>query len=53
MIAATGIKKGMAIELEGQLYTIIDFRHIKMGRGTTAPLSVIGTRNGSYAERAG
>jgi elongation factor P len=34
MIAATDIKKGMAIELDGQLYTIIDFQHIKMGRGS-------------------
>jgi len=34
MIAATDIKKGMAIDLDGQLYTIIDFQHIKMGRGS-------------------
>jgi elongation factor P len=34
MIAATDIKKGMVIELEGQLYTILDFQHIKMGRGS-------------------
>jgi elongation factor P len=34
MIAATDIKKGMVIELEGQLYTTLDFQHIKMGRGS-------------------
>lgn len=34
MIAATDIKKGVAIELEGKLYAIIDFQHIKMGRGS-------------------
>src|SRR4030042_835282 len=34
MIAATDIKKGMAIELDGQLYTVIDVQHIKMGRGS-------------------
>ena len=34
MIAATDLKKGMVIELEGQLYSIIDFQHIKMGRGS-------------------
>lgn len=34
MIAATDIKKGMTIELEGKLYSIIDFQHIKMGRGS-------------------
>ena len=34
MIAATDIKKGMVIELEGQLYSILDFQHIKVGRGS-------------------
>jgi len=34
MIAATDLKKGMVIELEGQLYAILDFQHIKMGRGS-------------------
>ena len=34
MIAATDLKKGMVIELEGQLYSILDFQHIKMGRGS-------------------
>ena len=34
MITATDLKKGMVIELEGQLYTILDFQHIKMGRGS-------------------
>jgi elongation factor P len=34
MIAATDLKKGMAIELDGQLYAILDFQHIKMGRGS-------------------
>jgi elongation factor P len=28
------IKKGIMIELEGQLYQIVDFQHIKMGRGS-------------------
>lgn len=34
MIAVTDLKKGMAIELDGKLYSIIDFQHIKMGRGS-------------------
>jgi elongation factor P len=34
MIAATDLKKGMVIELDGQLYAILDFQHIKMGRGS-------------------
>jgi len=34
MIAATDLKKGMVIELDRQLYAILDFQHIKMGRGS-------------------
>jgi elongation factor P len=34
MIAVTDLKKGMVIEVDGQLYTILDFQHIKMGRGS-------------------
>ena len=28
------LKKGITIELEGQLYQVLDFQHIKMGRGS-------------------
>jgi elongation factor P len=34
MMSAGELKKGSAIELEGQLYRILDFSHIKMGRGS-------------------
>lgn len=34
MINAGEIKKGIIIELENQLYSIVDFQHIKMGRGS-------------------
>lgn len=34
MINVGEIKKGIMIELEGQLYQIVDFQHIKMGRGS-------------------
>ena len=34
MIDAGEIRKGVAIELDGQLYNILDFQHIKMGRGS-------------------
>ena len=34
MITATDLKKGMVIKLEEQLYSILDFQHIKMGRGS-------------------
>jgi elongation factor P len=34
MIDAGEIRKGVAIELDGQIYNILDFQHIKMGRGS-------------------
>ena len=34
MISTGDLKKGITIELEGTLYTIMDFAHIKMGRGS-------------------
>jgi elongation factor P len=34
MIDASELRKGLAIELDGQLYTILDYQHIKMGRGS-------------------
>lgn len=33
MISTGDLKKGISIELNGQLYTIVDWQHIKMGRG--------------------
>ena len=34
MISTGDLKKGITLELEGTLYTIVDFAHIKMGRGS-------------------
>ncbi|OGO04879.1 MAG: elongation factor P [Chloroflexi bacterium RBG_13_54_9] len=34
MIDTGDLKKGLTIELEGQLYHILDYQHIKMGRGS-------------------
>ena len=34
MISTGDLKKGITIELEGGLYQIIDWQHIKMGRGS-------------------
>ena len=34
IISAGELKKGITIELEGQLYRIIDYQHIKIGRGS-------------------
>lgn len=34
MISVGELRKGITIELNGELYQIIDFQHIKMGRGS-------------------
>ncbi len=34
MIDAGQLKKGITIELDGQLYQVVDYQHIKMGRGS-------------------
>ncbi len=34
MINTGELKKGITIELEDQLYQIVDYQHIKMGRGS-------------------
>lgn len=34
MITTSDLKKGITIELDGTLYNILDFAHIKMGRGS-------------------
>src|SRR2546423_12777775 len=34
MVSTGEIKRGMAIELDGNLYQIVEFQHIKMGRGS-------------------
>lgn len=33
MIDAGELKKGITIELDGQLYQVLDYQHIKLGRG--------------------
>jgi len=34
MISTSELKKGITIELDGALYSILDWQHIKMGRGS-------------------
>ena len=34
MIDAGELRKGIAIELDGKIYQIIEYQHIKMGRGS-------------------
>ncbi len=34
MISVTDARKGITVEMEGTLYQVLDFEHIKMGRGS-------------------
>jgi elongation factor P len=34
MITTGELRKGITIELDGQLYNVLDYQHIKMGRGS-------------------
>ena len=34
MIATTEMRKGVTIELDGVLYSVLDYQHIKVGRGS-------------------
>ena len=53
MVIGVGeLRRGVSIELDGQLYTIVDFEHIKMGRGSAQlRLKLRNIRSGYTFER--
>jgi len=52
MISTGDLKKGITIELEGELYQILDWQHIKMGRGSAqVRLKLRDIRGGHTIER--
>ncbi len=53
MIDAGELKRGITIELDGQLYQVLDYQHIKMGRGSAqVRLKLRDIRAGHTTERA-
>src|SRR4030065_2044641 len=53
MIDAGGLKRGISSELDGQLYQVLDFQHIKMGRGSAqVRLQLRDVRAGHNTERS-
>jgi len=53
MISAGELRKGNAIELEGEIYQITDYHHIKMGRGSAqVRLRLRDTHSGNTIERS-
>lgn len=52
MIATGDLRKGIAIEYDGNLYRIEDFQHVKMGRGSAyVKLKLRNVRRGDITER--
>jgi elongation factor P len=52
MISTGELRKGITIELDGTLYHILDYQHIKMGRGTAqVRLRLRDVRGGHTIER--
>lgn len=51
MISSTELRKGITIELEGKLYQVIDYQHVKMKRTALARLKLRDIRAGHTIER--
>jgi elongation factor P len=53
MISTGDLKKGVAIELEGELWQILDYHHIKMGRGSAqVRITLRNIKRGQTVERS-
>jgi len=53
MIDAGQLRKGIAIELEGKIYQVVEYTHIKIGRGSAqVKLRLRDARGGGVIERA-
>ncbi len=52
MVETGDLKRGMTIEVDGNLYRILDFQHLKLGRGTAqVRLKLRDVRGGHIIER--
>ena len=53
MISTGELKKGVAIELDGELWRILDYHHIKMGRGSAqVRITLRNIKRGQTVERS-
>ena len=53
MISTGELKKGVAIELDGELWQILDYHHIKMGRGSAqVKVTLRNIKRGQTVERS-
>jgi len=52
VISAGEIKRGMTIEVDGVLYQIVEFQHIKLGRGSAQMrMKLRNVRKGDLVEK--
>jgi elongation factor P len=52
MISTSEMRKGVCIEIDGEIYRVLDFEHIKMGRGSAqVKLKVQNIRSGAIFDR--
>ncbi|HXZ94933.1 MAG TPA: elongation factor P, partial [Dehalococcoidia bacterium] len=52
MIDAGELRKGVVIELDGEIYQILEYQHVKMQqRQPVVKLKLRGVRNGNFIER--
>jgi elongation factor P len=52
MIDVNDLKKGVTFEFDGELYRVLDYHHVKMGRGNAViRTKVRNLRNGATAEK--
>jgi elongation factor P len=53
MVSTGDLKKGIAIELDGELWQILDYHHIKMGRGSAqVRIKLKNIKRGQTVERS-
>lgn len=52
MISTGDLKRGMTIELDGDLWNVLDYNHLKLGRGSAqVRMKIRNLKNGSTVER--
>ena len=53
MVSTSDLRKGIAIELDGELWQILDYHHIKMGRGSAqVRIKLRNIKRGQTVERS-
>src|SRR6266852_3631032 len=52
MVSTGDLKRGISIELDGELYRLMEFNHIKMGRGSAqVRMKLRNLRSGAITEK--